>query len=255
MIDYLTTTALDGARLHVNPEAPGIGGEGLEALVNQYRDAMKRIDRLSRVYPNAVLRRIIHAARLDGESSLRDRQIMQGWIDHLQKELDDLVAYEGGPRYTFRIEEDTERGLFLPAVILTAHGVTTDYVWGIDFFTSADYRAIADLGETLEGLLEQGAYVARGERKKEVSTFYEALDWLMSEAQRGLSIQRYKGLGEMNPDQLWDTTMNPDTRRMLRVTIEDAVAADMMFNTLMGDEVEPRRDFIERFALVANLDI
>jgi DNA gyrase subunit B len=255
MIDYLTTTALDGARLHVNPEAPGIGGEGLEALVNQYRDAMKRIDRLSRVYPNAVLRRIIHAARLDGESSLRDRQIMQGWIDHLQKELDNLVAYEGGPRYTFRIEEDTERGLFLPAVILTAHGVTTDYVWGIDFFTSADYRAIADLGETLEGLLEQGAYVARGERKKEVSTFYEALDWLMSEAQRGLSIQRYKGLGEMNPDQLWDTTMNPDTRRMLRVTIEDAVAADMMFNTLMGDEVEPRRDFIERFALVANLDI
>jgi DNA gyrase subunit B len=255
MIDYLTTTALDGARLHVNPDAPGIGGEGLEALVNQYRDVMKRIDRLSRVYPNAVLRRIVHAARLDGENSLRDRQIMQGWIDHLQQEMDDLVAYEGGPRYTFRIEEDPERGLFLPAVILTAHGVTTDYVWGIDFFTSADYRAIADLGKTLDGLLEQGAFIARGERKREVTTFYEALDWLMAEAQRGLSIQRYKGLGEMNPDQLWDTTMNPDTRRMLRVTIEDAVAADMMFNTLMGDEVEPRRDFIERFALVANLDI
>jgi DNA gyrase subunit B len=169
--------------------------------------------------------------------------------------MDALVAYEGGPRYTFHIEEDAERGLFLPAVTLAAHGVTTDYVWGMDFFTSADYRAITGLGDTLDGLMEEGAYVARGERQKAVVTFYDALEWLMNEAQRGLSIQRYKGLGEMNPDQLWDTTMDPETRRMLRVTIEDAVAADMMFNTLMGDEVEPRRDFIERYALVANLDV
>ena len=255
MIDYLTATALDGARLHVNADAPGIAGSQLEALVNEYRDVMRRIDRLSRVYPNAVLRKVVHAARLEGEHSLRDRATMQHWIDYLQAEMDSLVAYEGGPRYTFRLEEDAERSLWLPAVTLAAHGVTTDYVWGLDFFTSADYRAIAGLGETLDSLLEEGAYVARGERKKSVSTFYQALEWLMSEAQRGLSLQRYKGLGEMNPDQLWDTTMNPETRRMLRVSIEDAVAADMMFNTLMGDEVEPRRDFIERYALVANLDV
>ncbi|PMR71140.1 DNA topoisomerase (ATP-hydrolyzing) subunit B [Halomonas heilongjiangensis] len=255
LVDYLTTTALDGGRLYVNADAPGISGAGLESLVNQYRDVMKRIERLSRVYPNEVLRKIVHAAHLEGETSLKDRVTMQNWIEFLQAEMDALVAYEGGPRYTFRLEQDSERGLHLPAVTLTAHGVTTDYVWGIDFFTSADYRIIAGLGETLDGLLEEGAYVARGERQKPVASFYEALEWLMGEAQRGLSIQRYKGLGEMNPDQLWDTTMNPETRRMLRVSIEDAVAADMMFNTLMGDEVEPRRDFIERNALVANLDV
>ncbi|GHB02870.1 DNA topoisomerase (ATP-hydrolyzing) subunit B [Modicisalibacter luteus] len=255
LLDYLTSTALDGARLHVHADAPGIGGEQLEGLVSQYRDVMKRIDRLSRVYPNEVLRKIVHAATLKGEESLKDRVTMQNWIDFLQAEMDSLVAYEGGPRHVFQLKEDVERGIYLPSVALTAHGVTTDYVCGLDFFQSADYRAMAALGETLNGLLEEGAYVSRGERSKPVSNFYEALEWLMAEAQRGFSIQRYKGLGEMNPDQLWETTMDPDTRRMLRVTIEDAVAADMMFNTLMGDEVEPRRDFIEQNALVANLDV
>ena len=254
MTDYLTTTALDGGRLYVNADAPGIAGEHLEALVNQYRDVMKRIDRLSRVYPNAVLRKMVHAPKLD-ESNLDDRSTMQIWIDALQVEMDSLIAHEGGPRYTFQLQEDTERGLWMPSVALTAHGVTTDYVWGIDFFRSADYRALANLGETLDGLIEEGAYIARGERQKPIANFYDALEWLMLEAQRGLSIQRYKGLGEMNPDQLWETTMDPQSRRMLRVSIEDAVAADQMFNTLMGDEVEPRRDFIERFALVANLDV
>ncbi|WFF41135.1 DNA topoisomerase (ATP-hydrolyzing) subunit B [Salinicola endophyticus] len=254
MTDYLTTTALDGARLCVNADAPGIGGEQLETLVTQYRDVMKRIDRLSRVYPNAVLRKMVHAPKLE-EANLSDRGTLQQWIEALQVEMDSLIAHEGGPRYTFQLQEDTERGLWLPSVALTAHGVTTDYVWGIDFFRSADYRALAGLGETLDGLVEEGAYIARGERQKPIETFYDALEWLMLEAQRGLSIQRYKGLGEMNPDQLWETTMDPQSRRMLRVSIEDAVAADQMFNTLMGDEVEPRRDFIERFALVANLDI
>ncbi|WP_148252397.1 DNA topoisomerase (ATP-hydrolyzing) subunit B [Aidingimonas lacisalsi] len=255
LLDYLTTTALDGARLYVNPDAPGIAGEQLEALVKQYRDVMNRIERLSRVYPEEVLRKIVHAAKLEGEESLKDRDCMERWIAFLQAEMDAMVSYEGGPRYTFQLHEDTERELYLPSVSLTAHGVTTEYVWGMDFFRSVDYRTMAELGDTLDNLLEEGAYIARGERTQSITSFYDALEWLMKEAQRGFSIQRYKGLGEMNPDQLWETTMNPETRRMLQVSIEDAVAADMMFNTLMGDEVEPRRDFIERFALVANLDI
>nr|WP_298376895.1 DNA topoisomerase (ATP-hydrolyzing) subunit B [uncultured Halomonas sp.] len=255
MIDYLTNTALDGASLHVNADAPGVTGSQLESLVEQYRDVMKRIDRLSRVYPREVLRKIVHAATLESETSLADRVTMQNWIESLQVEMDSLIAHEGGPRHVFQLHEDTERGVYLPGVAITAHGVTTDYIWGVDFFRSADYRALVGLGEALNDLLENGAYIARGERSKPVSTFYEALEWLMLEAQRGLSIQRYKGLGEMNPEQLWETTMDPETRRMLRVTIEDAVGADMMFNTLMGDEVEPRRFFIEQNALVANLDV
>lgn len=255
MIDYLTTTALDGAGLYVNADAPGITGSQLEALVNQYRNVMKRIDRLARVYPIEVLKQAVHTTALQGESSLKDRVTMENWIAELQKAMDDKVAYEGGPRYQFYLHEDSERGLHLPAVSLIAHGVTTEYVWGLDFFDSADYRAITGLGDTLNGLLEEGAYIARGERQKPVSHFSEVLTWLMQEGQRGLSFQRYKGLGEMNPDQLWETTMDPGSRRMLRVTIEDAVAADMMFNTLMGDEVEPRREFIENNALVANLDV
>jgi len=255
MVDYLTSTALDGARLHVNADAPGIAGSQLEALVTQYRGVMKRIDRLSRVYPIEVLKQVMHASGLMGEESLKDNLTMQNWIAELQKAMDDQVAYEGGPRYHFHLKEDTERGLFLPTVSLLAHGVTTDYMWGLDFFESADYRAMVALGETLNGLLEESAYIARGERQKPVKQFADVLSWLMQEGQRGLSVQRYKGLGEMNPDQLWETTMDPDSRRMLRVSIEDAVAADMMFNTLMGDDVEPRRDFIETNALVANLDI
>jgi DNA gyrase subunit B len=125
-----------------------------------------------------------------------------------------------------------------------------------EFFESAEYQRIADLGRTLAGFIGEGAYITRDNDRHEIGSFKDAMKWLFEQARRKQSIQRYKGLGEMNPDQLWDTTINPETRRLLQVRIEDAVAADDIFTTLMGDQVEPRREFIEKNALsVMNLDI
>jgi DNA gyrase subunit B len=136
------------------------------------------------------------------------------------------------------------------------HGIGVDHFIPTEFFKSVEYRKITELGQKLTDLLGDDAYVKRGEKTKEVASFKQALDWLMEEAKRGQHVQRYKGLGEMNPEQLWETTMNAESRRLLQVSIEDAVAADQIFTTLMGDQVEPRRDFIEAHALtVENLDI
>ena len=136
------------------------------------------------------------------------------------------------------------------------HGVVDETRIKPDFFLGPEYRLIGRLADTLHALFQENAYARRGKSEKEVGSFRETYEWLMSESRKGRTIQRFKGLGEMNPDQLWDTTVNPETRRLLQVTIEDAVAADQIFTTLMGDEVEPRRKFIEQNALeVINLDV
>jgi DNA gyrase subunit B len=124
-----------------------------------------------------------------------------------------------------------------------------------DFVLSGDFRQLVAAAQLVEGLIGPGAYVQRGEHQTEVADFGQAVHWLRAEVERNATVQRYKGLGEMNPDQLWETTMDPGSRRLLKVQIEDAIAADEIFIKLMGDEVEPRRDFIEQNALVARLDV
>ncbi|WP_120997162.1 DNA topoisomerase (ATP-hydrolyzing) subunit B [Stutzerimonas urumqiensis] len=252
MEEYLTQSALEDASLHVNEHAPGLSGPALEALVNDYRTVMKTLQRLSRLYPLELTEHFIYLPRVSLEM-LADEKAMGAWLAGYSARLKDVE--KSGLAYTASLREDKERHLWLPEVEMTSHGLANYITFNRDFFSSNDYRTVTSLGEKLNSLLEEGAYVQRGERKKPVASFKEALDWLMTEGTKRHSVQRYKGLGEMNPDQLWETTMDPNVRRMLRVTIEDAIAADQIFNTLMGDAVEPRRDFIESNALaVSNLD-
>jgi DNA gyrase subunit B len=253
MEEYMTQSALEDASLHVNERAPGLAGPALERLVNDYRTVMKTLARLSRLYPQDITEHFVYLPRV-GLELLGEQAAMQSWLEQFQTRL--KASEKSGLTYRASLREDRERHLWLPEVEMVAHGLSSYVTFNRDFFASNDYRTVTALGEQLNSLLEDGAYVQRGERKKPVSSFKEALAWLMAESTKRHSIQRYKGLGEMNPEQLWETTMDPSVRRMLKVTIEDAIATDLIFNTLMGDAVEPRREFIESNALaVANLDV
>jgi DNA gyrase subunit B len=158
--------------------------------------------------------------------------------------------------YFVTVQFNEERKVYLPIIEMLEHGLSREYPVRYDFFRSDEFNQIIKMNEELKVMCAEGAYVQRGDKVFVIDTFANALAWLMEESKKGQYIQRYKGLGEMNPDQLWETTMDPANRRMLRVTIEDAVAADEIFSILMGDQVEPRRAFIEENALkVANLDV
>ncbi|TOK43046.1 DNA topoisomerase (ATP-hydrolyzing) subunit B [Vibrio parahaemolyticus] len=253
MNQYQVSLALDNASLHVNAEAPALAGEALEKLVQQYNAGIKLADRMSRRYPRALVHELIYTSRLTAEQC-HDAAVVEAWTKQLVEQLN--AKEVGASQYRYEVELHAELGLSLPKIIVRTHGVTHEHALSVDFLNSKEYGKLADLSEVLDGLLEEGAYIKRGERTLPVSSFAEALEWLVKESMRGLSRQRYKGLGEMNPDQLWETTMDPETRRMMQVTIEDAVGADQLFTTLMGDQVEPRRHFIEENALkVANLDV
>ncbi|HET8705949.1 MAG TPA: DNA topoisomerase (ATP-hydrolyzing) subunit B [Pseudomonadales bacterium] len=250
---YLVQSALDDASLFVNPNAPAISGTALETLVNEYQRAIAITERLSRLYPTRALEQLIYVPALALEA-LSSKEAMEKWIAQWSEKL--TAVQDATERYSVSLHENTERHLFLPHLQTIAHGIPNDYIMTHEFFHSEEYKLIKELGEKLNGLIEEGAYVQRGEKKMPVTSFKQALEWLLAESRKGHTIQRYKGLGEMNPDQLWETTMNPETRRMLRVRVEDAIEADRIFTTLMGDAVEPRRDFIETNALtVVNLDV
>jgi DNA gyrase subunit B len=251
--EYLTQSALDGAALYVNADAPPLAGEALEALVAEFRAVSATIERLSRLYDADVLWQMLGLPTIT-TAELETEAVVTSWVESLQEKMESLQA--DSRTYECVVRKDTERSIYYPAVKLLSNGIDTETEYNHEFFGSGEYRSLRALGEQLSGLFEEDGFVKRGERQLETRSFAEALEWLMKEAAKGYYIQRYKGLGEMNPEQLWETTMDPETRRMLQVTIEDAIAADLIFTTLMGDHVEPRRLFIEENALsVANLDI
>ena len=252
MEQYELTLALDGAELHISANAPAMNALVFEKLVAEYNSVQKLIGRLSRHYPTPVLQGLIYQSPISVEM-MKDESAVENWGKSF---VEQLTAKETeAHQYSVRTQFNAERQVYEAVITVRKHGIDTDYFLNFDFVHGNEYAKIVSLNKQLNGLLEEGAYVTRGEKIQPVRSFEQAVEWLVKESRKGLEVQRYKGLGEMNADQLWETTMDPNSRRMLKVSIKDAVAADQLFTTLMGDEVEPRREFIELNALRANLDI
>ncbi len=257
---HLLNAALDSAELYVNSAAPPLSGIALESLAKEFIAVENIIARMSSRYHVALLRTIATLPEVTRETA-EDLDALEKWADSLSAALPkasgDRIRNGNGGSFTASLDRGDEDGEGVRIKIAKVqHGVVAMRNLPREFFGTNEYRHIMQLAGKLDGLLDDSAFVKRGERESPVETFSEAVEWLMSEARRGQSIQRYKGLGEMNPEQLWDTTVNPETRRLMQVKVEDGVKADEIFTTLMGDQVEPRRDFIEKNALtVANLDV
>ncbi len=254
---YLLQSAIDNAALWTEEGAPSINGLALEQLSKNYFKTQHVIKRLGRRYNPAFLEMLIDHPVITLEM-LNDFDALTEWANQFLPHLK-ANGEKNKVEYQLTVEPVSELdalGKFQLRLQQREHGSLSSQFFDSEFFTSKDFEQIVALGQALQGLLSDTAYIQRGEKKHPVSSFKEAIEWLFNEAKRGQNIQRYKGLGEMNPEQLWETTMNAEARRLLQVTIRDAITADQVFTTLMGDEVEPRRAFIESNALqVENLDV
>ncbi|MGH8274868.1 MAG: DNA topoisomerase (ATP-hydrolyzing) subunit B [Gammaproteobacteria bacterium] len=254
LAQHLLAGALEGAEFRPSADADPLGAETLAGLAREHLSIERIIERLSRRHDTLLLNALLDVPAMNVER-WGDQVKLAEWMADWQAEA---VRRAGdGAVYEFRLTdgEDGEA----PRTIVVTHskdGLVSEDTYRREFFQSPEYQAIARHVARLDGLVGKGASVRRGEREQAVSRFAEVVGWLLEVARRGLSVQRYKGLGEMNPEQLWETTMNPETRHLVQVRIEDATAANDVFTTLMGDQVEPRRAFIEENALaVSNLDI
>jgi DNA gyrase subunit B len=248
----LLNTAIEGAALHVNAGAPPLSGLGLESLARKYVEVKAIVHRWARRYDERFLEQLIYVPVMTPDAFDRI-DTLRDWCRNLESRLNGLD--DVSRRYSVAVGRLPAGGHRIDLQRFE-HGLSSAKHIPREFFDSAEYLRIAELAQTLSDLMGSGAYVLRGDQRQDVASFKLAIEWLFDQAKKGQSIQRYKGLGEMNADQLWDTTINPETRRLMQVRIEDAVAADDIFTTLMGDAVEPRREFIEKNALqVSNLDV
>ncbi len=247
---HMLRLALQGSELQPGSGADAISGEALGALARSYLLSRAVVGRLGRLYDPAALEAVMDGVAIDlaGEdAALKSASALQAAMlesDAMKNEVRVIPTYdEVREHWSLRIERPH-------------HGNVRVSVIDEEFLLTADYKQLVSTADTFKDLIGEGALIKRGERSQAVKDFKGAMQWLMADAERNVSKQRYKGLGEMNPEQLWETTMDPNVRRLLRVQIEDAIAADGIFTTLMGDEVEPRRAFIESNALRAgNIDV
>ncbi len=250
--DYLMNLALDKMALFCNAGEPAIQGLALENLVKEYILTNNIVNRLARRYDEHFLEICMKKEAMDGISEENKEEALK-WLNEVEEQLNSNKEFNA--TYKINLVEKEEKE---PVVIITKkqHGVTRLIELPQLFFNSQDYKKLVEFGHKVNELFSGESFVKVGEKEQAVNSFKELFALLMKEAKRGQHIQRYKGLGEMNPDQLWETTLDSNSRRLLQVSIADAITADEVFTTLMGDEVEPRRDFIEKNALeVSNLDV
>ena len=249
--EYLIQLALDKAQLFTDVSAPPIQGQGLEKLAKLFTEVASINNRLSRRYDEVFLEQFAYMVVINDELK-QDQQLLTAWFATMEQKLTDCDS-----KAIYGIELDYKAANdFSVTVNRRLHAITKTFVLPSTFFNGKDYHKISQYAENTAGMFNEGSYMQMGERQQPVSNFKQAFEWMMKEIKKGQHIQRYKGLGEMNPEQLWETTLDSNNRRLLQVRIEDVIAADEIFTTLMGDVVEPRRDFIVKNALdVTNLDV
>jgi len=249
--EYLIQLALDKAQLFTDVSAPPIQGQGLEKLAKLFTDVDGINNRLSRRYDEIFLEQFAYMDVISDELK-QDQQKLAAWFADMEQKLTDS---DSKGIYTIELDYKTASD-FSVVVNKRLHAITKTFVLPSTFFNGKDYQKIAQYAQDTAGMFNEGSFMQMGERQQPVSNFKQAFEWMMKEIKKGQHIQRYKGLGEMNPEQLWETTLDANNRRLLQVRIEDVIAADEIFTTLMGDVVEPRRDFIVKNALdVTNLDV
>ncbi len=246
---YLLELALENSQLYAAEGRAPTENEALKSMVDRYITMNRAYNRLCKRYHPTIVNAIRYMPIVT-ESDCSEQAVINHWFAELTSNLNNDDAHI--TQYSFELFPAND-GVFGAKVSVSIHGLESSNIFAPEFFASEDYKKLSALEQLLS--LEESAYIQRNERKQAITSIKQAFDWLMKEAEQGLAIQRYKGLGEMNPDQLWETTMDSSTRSLLQVKIEDVIGADEVFTTLMGDQVEPRREFIERNALVVeNLD-
>ena len=254
---YLISNAIDELELHISAEAPAIRGEALARVIADYQTSQKSLARLTQRYPASLLDALLSldAFKLD---QLEDKSYVETWGENLRAAIE-AIQPTLRPELTLEsFEKELADGQktqsWLPRITIYVHNLPHSYLLDSVLLGSSEYARLLKNSKSWFSLLEEGAYLQKGDRKINVNNFHQVWQHILSDSRRGMMIQRYKGLGEMNAEQLWETTMDPDNRNMLQVTVTDAIEADRMFSCLMGDDVEPRRAFIEENALNADID-